>query len=119
MLSGAKGPLPLFEALEGYGVWSGQLFGMGEGFFAVSSATASREARLTTVGTPASELDEFPGLDPNSESWPAAGPTRRQAVDLGGGPDQGPHQPRRGKISAEEARRAVPPTWSRRSAGPS
>jgi 2,3-dihydroxybenzoate-AMP ligase len=67
VLSGAKVPLPLFEALEGYGVWSGQLFGMGEGFFAVSSARASREARLTTVGTPASELDEFRVLDPNSE----------------------------------------------------
>jgi 2,3-dihydroxybenzoate-AMP ligase len=40
---------------------------MGEGFFAASSATASREARLTTVGTPASELDEFRVLDPNSE----------------------------------------------------
>jgi hypothetical protein len=40
---------------------------MGEGFFAVSSARASREARLTTVGTPASELDEFRVLDPSSE----------------------------------------------------
>lgn len=33
----------------------------------VSSRTASREARLTTVGTPISALDEFRVLDPASE----------------------------------------------------
>lgn len=39
----------------------------GEGFFALSSAEAPREARLTTVGTPISPLDEFRVLDPSSE----------------------------------------------------
>jgi 2,3-dihydroxybenzoate-AMP ligase len=67
VLSGAKVPLPLFETLERYGLWTGQLFGMGEGFFGVSSLTAPREARLTTVGSPISELDEFRVLDPLSE----------------------------------------------------
>ncbi|EXG81236.1 (2,3-dihydroxybenzoyl)adenylate synthase [Cryptosporangium arvum] len=67
VLSGAKVPLPLFEALEAHGLWAGQLFGMGEGFFALSSAEAPREARLTTVGTPISPLDEFRVLDPSSE----------------------------------------------------
>jgi 2,3-dihydroxybenzoate-AMP ligase len=67
VLSGAKVPLPLFETLERYGLWTGQLCGMGEGFFGVSSLTAPREARLTTVGSPISELDEFRVLDPLSE----------------------------------------------------
>ncbi|MFG1926036.1 (2,3-dihydroxybenzoyl)adenylate synthase [Cryptosporangium sp. NPDC048952] len=67
VLSGAKVPLPLFEALEEHGLWTGQLFGMGEGFFALSSAESPREARLTTVGTPISLLDEFRVLDPSSE----------------------------------------------------
>ena len=73
MLSGAKVPLPLFETLERHGLWTGQLFGMGEGFFALSSMTAPREARLTTVGTPISPLDEFRVLDPASEREVADG----------------------------------------------
>ncbi|TQS45216.1 (2,3-dihydroxybenzoyl)adenylate synthase [Cryptosporangium phraense] len=68
VLSGAKVPLPLFSALEAFGVWAGQLFGMGEGFFALSASGAPREARLTTVGTPISPLDEFRVLDPSSET---------------------------------------------------
>jgi 2,3-dihydroxybenzoate-AMP ligase len=67
VLSGAKVPLPLFEALERHALWTGQLFGMGEGFFALSDLTAPRQARLTTVGTPISALDEFRVLDPASE----------------------------------------------------
>lgn len=67
VLSGAKIPLPLFETLERQGLWTGQLFGMGEGFFAVSSLRAPRDARLTMVGTPISPLDEFRVLDPASE----------------------------------------------------
>ena len=75
VLSGAKVPLPLFEALERRGLWTGQLFGMGEGFFSLSSLTAPREARLTTVGTPISPLDEFRVLDPASEREVADGET--------------------------------------------
>jgi 2,3-dihydroxybenzoate-AMP ligase len=67
VLSGAKVPLRLFDALERQGLWTGQLFGMGEGLLTLSSAAAPREARLTTVGTPISELDEFRVLDPSSE----------------------------------------------------
>jgi 2,3-dihydroxybenzoate-AMP ligase len=67
VLSGAKVPLPLFEALERHGLWTGQLFGMGEGMITLSSRTAPRQARLTTVGTPISPLDEFRVLDPASE----------------------------------------------------
>jgi 2,3-dihydroxybenzoate-AMP ligase len=73
VLSGAKVPLPLFAALERHELWAGQLFGMGEGFFALSSLTAPREARLTTVGTPISPLDEFRVLDPASEREVADG----------------------------------------------
>jgi 2,3-dihydroxybenzoate-AMP ligase len=73
VLSGAKVPLPLFEALERHGLWAGQLFGMGEGFFALSSLTAPREARLTTVGTPISPLDEFRVLAPAAEHEVAEG----------------------------------------------
>ena len=73
VLSGAKVPLPLFKALERQGLWTGQLFGMGEGFFALSSLTAPREARLATVGTPMSPLDEFRVLDPASEREVADG----------------------------------------------
>ncbi|MFI5954021.1 (2,3-dihydroxybenzoyl)adenylate synthase [Cryptosporangium sp. NPDC051539] len=68
VLSGAKVPLPLFTALEQSGLWVGQLFGMGEGFFALSSPDSPREARLTTVGTALSPLDEFRVLDPSSEA---------------------------------------------------
>jgi 2,3-dihydroxybenzoate-AMP ligase len=67
VLSGAKVPLRLFEALERQGLWAGQLFGMGEGLLTLSSAAAPREARLTTVGTPVSDLDEFRVLDPSAE----------------------------------------------------
>ena len=73
VLSGAKVPLPVFAALEAQELWAGQLFGMGEGFFALSSLAAPREARLTTVGTPISPLDEFRVLDPASEREVADG----------------------------------------------
>jgi 2,3-dihydroxybenzoate-AMP ligase len=68
VLSGAKVPPELFGRLEELGVWSGQLFGMGEGFFALTRPGAPREARLTTVGSPMSPLDEFKVLDAGTES---------------------------------------------------
>ncbi|WP_109524980.1 (2,3-dihydroxybenzoyl)adenylate synthase [Nocardia aurea] len=68
VLSGAKVPPELFGRLEAHGVWSGQLFGMGEGFFALTGPDAPREARLTTVGTPMSPLDEFKVLDVGTET---------------------------------------------------
>ncbi|MHA3701093.1 (2,3-dihydroxybenzoyl)adenylate synthase [Jatrophihabitans sp. YIM 134969] len=67
ILSGTKVPPRLFDHVASLGVWAGQLFGMAEGFFAVSEHDASREARLTTVGTKLSPLDEFRILEPGSE----------------------------------------------------
>lgn len=73
ILSGAKVPVDLFEMLERHGVWAGQLFGMGEGLFLTTRPGAPREARLTTVGTPLSELDEIAILDPATEQPVADG----------------------------------------------
>lgn len=67
VLSGTKIPPRLFEHIEQLGVWPGQLFGMAEGFFAVSALNASRQSRLLTVGTPLSPLDEFKILGPGTE----------------------------------------------------
>ena len=67
ILSGTKVPPRLFDHVEAHGVWAGQLFGMAEGFFAVSEQHAGREARSTTVGTKLSPLDEFRILDPGTE----------------------------------------------------
>jgi 2,3-dihydroxybenzoate-AMP ligase len=67
VLSGTKVPPRLFDDLERRGLWSGQLFGMGEGLFLTTRPGASREARATTVGTPLSELDEVLVLEPGSE----------------------------------------------------
>jgi 2,3-dihydroxybenzoate-AMP ligase len=67
VLSGAKVPAALFDALERRGLWSGQLFGMGEGLFLTTRPGAPREARATTVGTPLSPLDEVRVLDPGTE----------------------------------------------------
>ena len=68
ILSGSKILPRLFDHVEAHGVWAGQLFGMAEGFFAVTEHGASREARSTTVGTKLSPLDEFRILDPASET---------------------------------------------------
>lgn len=66
VLSGTKVPDSLFGRLEGLGLWSGQLFGMGEGFFALTPLEAPREARLATVGIPLSPADRFRVLDPGT-----------------------------------------------------
>ena len=66
VLSGAKVPPALFDGLEARGIWSGQLFGMGEGLFLTTRPGAPREARLTTVGTPLSPHDEIRVLDPGT-----------------------------------------------------
>ncbi len=68
VLSGAKVPPDLFERIETLGIWAGQLFGMAEGFFAMTRLDSPRAARMTTVGTPLSALDEFRILDPGTES---------------------------------------------------
>lgn len=73
VLSGAKVPDAIFEELEQRGIWAGQLFGMGEGLFCVSSLDDPREARLRSVGTPLSPLDEVRLLDPGSENEVAYG----------------------------------------------
>jgi 2,3-dihydroxybenzoate-AMP ligase len=67
VLSGAKVPPALFDAIEARGIWSGQLFGMGEGLFLTTRPGAPRAARLGTVGTPLSPLDEVRILEPGSE----------------------------------------------------
>jgi 2,3-dihydroxybenzoate-AMP ligase len=66
VLSGTKVPPALFDELERRGLWSGQLFGMGEGLFLTTRPGAPREARATTVGTPLSPLDEIRILEPGS-----------------------------------------------------
>jgi 2,3-dihydroxybenzoate-AMP ligase len=66
ILSGTKVPPALFDDLERRGLWSGQLFGMGEGLFLTTRPGAPREARATTVGTPLSPMDEIRILEPGS-----------------------------------------------------
>jgi 2,3-dihydroxybenzoate-AMP ligase len=67
LLSGTKVPPELFDSIEGHGIWSGQNFGMGEGFFALTPPDAPRDARVLSVGVPLSELDEFRILEPGTE----------------------------------------------------
>ena len=73
VLSGAKLPARVFEAYEQRGIWAGQMFGMGEGFFTLSTARSTREARLTSVGVPVSPYDEFRVLEPGTETDVADG----------------------------------------------
>jgi 2,3-dihydroxybenzoate-AMP ligase len=73
ILSGAKVPDALFDELERRHMWSGQLFGMGEGLFVMSNLDDPREARLRTVGTALSELDEIRILVPGTEKEVADG----------------------------------------------
>ena len=68
VLSGAKVPPALFDDLERRGLWSGQLFGMGEGLFLTTRPGAARRARATTVGTPLSPHDEIRVLEPGTEA---------------------------------------------------
>jgi 2,3-dihydroxybenzoate-AMP ligase len=67
VLSGTKVPEALFAELERRGLWSGQLFGMGEGLCLTTRPGSPREARATTVGTPLSPLDEVRVLVPGTE----------------------------------------------------
>jgi 2,3-dihydroxybenzoate-AMP ligase len=66
ILSGAKVPSSLFEALEARGIWSGQLFGMGEGLFMITPPGSPRAVRAETVGVALSPLDEVKVVDPAS-----------------------------------------------------
>ena len=66
VLSGTKVPPALFDELERRGLWSGQLFGMGEGMFLTTRPGTPREARATTVGTPLSPMDEIRILEPGA-----------------------------------------------------
>lgn len=67
VLSGKQVPAPHFEALEGYGIWAGQLFGMGEGLCITTDVDAPRSVRAETVGTPLSPFDEIRVLEPGAE----------------------------------------------------
>jgi 2,3-dihydroxybenzoate-AMP ligase len=73
VLSGAKVSPALFSWFEELGLWTGQLFGMGEGLFCVTFPGAPRRARNETVGTPLSPLDEIRLLQPDSEEPVADG----------------------------------------------
>jgi len=73
VLSGAKVPAALFDGLEARGLWTGQLFGMGEGLFLTTRPGAPRTARLETVGTPLSAFDEVRILEPGTETEVADG----------------------------------------------
>lgn len=68
LLSGTKVPTALFDMLEGRGIHVGQLFGMAEGLMCVSRAGDPAQARLLSVGTPISDLDEVRLLRPGSET---------------------------------------------------
>ncbi len=68
ILSGAKVPSALFEDLERRGLWSGQLFGMGEGMLLTTPPGSPREARATMVGTPLSPLDEIRIVEPGGDA---------------------------------------------------
>lgn len=67
VLSGAKVSESLFGRFEERGLWTGQLFGMGEGLFCVTPPGSPRAARNHTVGTPMSPMDEVRVLQPDSE----------------------------------------------------
>ncbi len=67
LFSGKKVPPDHFAALRDRGIWSGQLFGMGEGLCLVTPLDAPETARMTTVGTPLADEDEVRILDPGSE----------------------------------------------------
>ncbi|MET0819523.1 MAG: AMP-binding protein, partial [Aeromicrobium sp.] len=73
ILSGTKVPVELFDDLERRGLWAGQLFGMAEGLFCLSRRDDPREARLLSVGTAISELDEIRLLEPGTEHPVASG----------------------------------------------
>jgi 2,3-dihydroxybenzoate-AMP ligase len=73
VLSGAKVSPELFARFEDLGLWTGQLFGMGEGLFCVTFPGAPRTARNETVGIPMSPLDEIAILQPDSETPVPAG----------------------------------------------
>ncbi|BBG00956.1 MULTISPECIES: (2,3-dihydroxybenzoyl)adenylate synthase [Pseudonocardia] len=75
VLSGSKVPPALFDRLEELGLWSGQLFGMGEGLFLTTRPGAPRAARAETVGTPLSPHDEIRILEPGTEDPVADGGT--------------------------------------------
>ena len=66
LFSGAKVPERVFVAFEQHNVKVGQKFGMGEGLFTVTDFDAPRELRLTSVGLPISDLDEFKVIDPET-----------------------------------------------------
>ncbi len=66
--TGKKVPLSHFAALRDRGIWSGQLFGMGEGLCLVTPLDAPEIARMTTVGTPLANEDEVRILEPGGEA---------------------------------------------------
>lgn len=68
VLSGAKPADSLFDGLRDAGMWVGQLFGMAEGFFAVTQRGAPEYGRRVSVGTALSPFDEMRILEPGAES---------------------------------------------------
>lgn len=73
LFSGKKVPPEHFVALRDRGIWSGQLFGMGEGLCLVTPLDAPEQARMTTVGTPPGRRRRGPHPRPGQR-----GPARRR-----------------------------------------
>ncbi|KAB2384828.1 (2,3-dihydroxybenzoyl)adenylate synthase [Actinomadura montaniterrae] len=67
ILTGGKVPARVFEAYEELGLWSGQLFGMGEGLFMITFPGSPRGVRAGTVGTVLSPHDRIRILEPGGE----------------------------------------------------
>ncbi len=59
VIAGAKPPEGMVETFERGGVWAGQLYGMAEGFYAMTPLDAPSAVRLHSVGVPMSSLDEI------------------------------------------------------------
>ena len=80
VLTAARVPGPLFDALEARGVHVVQAFGMTEGLFLFTPPDASAELRARTVGVPISPFDEVRLLRPGSPEPAGPGETGELCV---------------------------------------
>lgn len=67
VLSGNKPAEGQVESFEAAGVWTGQVYGMAEGFFCTTPPGAPLQVRRMSVGVPLDPQDEIRLLDPDSE----------------------------------------------------
>jgi len=113
VLSGTKVPPDLFDELEQRGLWSGQLFGMGEGLFLTTRPGAPREARATTVGTP---LSPWTRSGSSSRAPPPTCPTGKSASCAAAARTRCPATSTRPRTTPGRSRRTAsiaPVTWPR------